>query len=85
MGIAILGGTVGTGKFDLYYGANEVAKNIQATTNDSTFKGTEDFQNIVGKEWCDAMSEMQLVVTEAPAATLKIIVWLLESKAWRKF
>jgi len=78
--IAVLGGTVGTGKFNLRYGADVIAYNIQSQSADATYLSTEDFQLIQDNRWCDAMSEITLETVEAPAATLTFIVGVWEAK-----
>ena len=80
MAMAIMGGTVGTGKFGLRYGADEIATGLQAQTASSAFTTIVDYQSIVDGRWCGPESQMSLIVEEAPAATLKIIVWLLEAQ-----
>ena len=80
MAMAILGGTVGTGKFSLRYGADVIAEGLQATTNDSTFTTVDDYQAINDGRWCSPEQQVSLIVDEAPAATLKLIVWMLEAQ-----
>ena len=78
MAIAIMGGTVGTGKFGLRYGADEIASGLQSQTASNAFTTIVDYQSIVDGRWCVPESQISCIVEEAPGATVKFIVWLLQ-------
>ena len=83
IGVIIRNGTAGTGEFKLVYGADVIATGISTTGTDKTITFKSDIQQIVDKRWCDANSEISCVVSEAPGATLKFIVGILEAGAYK--
>ena len=92
--IGVVGGAgIADCKMDLYYGskliykrvfnADTIAKGLQSSRANLALDTSEDMQNIVDKSWCDSNSEISLLVTEAPGATLTFIVGILEAGAYK--
>ena len=71
MAMAIIGGTVGTGKWDLMYGADYIAQGLQSSIATDDFLTTRDYQSIVDKRWCGKDQQLSLVCTEAPAEKVR--------------
>lgn len=77
--ICITGGTIGTGKFQLRYGADVIADGLQSTHSTiGVYDMNLDIQPIEDGRWISDAAEVSLVVTEAPGTTLKFMIGLVE-------